>query len=85
MKPRHDAALALVGWYFLSAPLNAQKNMSDPSAPLNLWTNLAAFDTAEQCERFKVATMQGVRSEIRAKAEDNFLCIASDDPRLKTN
>ena len=35
MKPRHAAALALVGWYLLYPPWSAKQQGVDPSLPLN--------------------------------------------------
>jgi hypothetical protein len=41
MKPRHAAALALVGWYLMTAPPHSEKSRcgkyTDPCAPLSQW------------------------------------------------
>jgi hypothetical protein len=59
MKPRHAAALALVGWYLLAPvvykPANSDsatspyKPFTDLGAPLSTWTNYGAFDSASDC------------------------------------
>lgn len=57
MKPRHAAALALVGWYLMLPPLRVEGPASDPNtpveadtkAPLSQWTIVLGFDTAKEC------------------------------------
>lgn len=60
MKPRHAAALALVGWYLL-APVPPAKDRgywgrlqdlifgTSEHAPVSQWNQLGVFDTAEKC------------------------------------
>ena len=50
MNLRHAAALALVGWYLMSPPIQAFKESPVPelSAPLSQWTSVSAFDTAQR-------------------------------------
>ncbi len=87
-KPRHAAALALVGWYLMSPPPKGS------TVPLAKWTYIGSFDTAVQCEtrRGELADMytngkpapEGMTSQ---QAHDyvatEVRCVASDDPRLK--
>jgi hypothetical protein len=51
MKPRHAAALALVGWYLMLPPVVGGKHHwhLDLSAPLSQWHSVARYDTATQC------------------------------------
>jgi hypothetical protein len=79
LKLRHTAvALALLGWYLMMPPqtrfwwIGGQR--SDTAAPLNRWTNQQSFDRAEKCETARLAT------QVQAGA----VCVATDDPRLKT-
>jgi len=56
MKPRHAAALALVGWYLMIPPLQSA-NRDDPSgprdlhAPISQWDQVSAYDSAAKCQR----------------------------------
>ena len=67
MKPRHAAALALVGWYLMVPPYSALKTVTDATtgqrrfptqteieqaAPLSAWTLGAGFDLAAECYHF---------------------------------
>ncbi len=60
MKPRHAAALALVGWYLLVPPVIGPrkpdahlKTFSEATVPLSQWTIIKSFDAAEECEKEK--------------------------------
>ena len=99
MKPRHAAALALVGWYLMMPP---HENVSsdgahlayliDPNTPLRKWLRVPGsqeFEYKTDCER---AISNGCHREVNADGSsylDGLLCntdadcIASDDPRLK--
>ncbi len=94
MKPRHAAALALVGWYLMIAPPQVQQGSvigADLLAPLSQWANVHAFETADQCEadksnyRSQVATNANVPPAYKDAIVASGLslqCVASDDPRL---
>ena len=72
MKPRHAAALALVGWYLMRPPLphlNAHATHTDTAASLSRWIAVKTFPTQKECEAH------------RANPWDQ--CISTDDPRLK--
>jgi hypothetical protein len=98
MKPRHAAALALVGWYLMIPGDNA-------NSPLGKWHVHRAYDTAEECQigldayrqflgerehdskRFEKLTPQDRVKELEKEVDWEFefglaQCIASDDPRL---
>jgi NAD(P)H-flavin reductase len=86
MKPRHAAALALVGWYLMVPPPQSFKNGEYREAPLVQWTHRATFDTevecnhetSKGCHHFQNGSTIGLEGPLCwAK------CIASDDPRLK--
>ena len=99
MKPRHAAALALVGWYLMLPPINSWPGTPwiDRNAPLSKWTMQAAFNSAHDCETargkhetdfaFAVNSEMAKRHETdpnpSSQIDDGALCIASDDPRLK--
>ncbi len=67
MKPRHAAALALVGWYLLMPPPSSKYpgSVVDTTAPLSQWEVVPSYDyyfkedtshgmTAEQCEQVRL-------------------------------
>ena len=43
MKPRHAAALALVGWYLMVPPPD------NLTAPISAWEVAASYDTGKHC------------------------------------
>ena len=56
MKPRHAAALALVGWYLIIPPVFSPmgqhpRSFNDLSAPPNKWDIWAKFDSESECEK----------------------------------
>jgi len=85
MKPRHAAALALVGWY-LMAPPRFPKDKSpyalDASAPLSRWHSINSFDSAVECKAEKTRLTDSHNETLGAIGMASN-CIASDDPRLK--
>jgi hypothetical protein len=48
-KPRHAAALALVGWYLMTPPLKT--GGPDNDAPRSRWNIEHVFDSAADCDR----------------------------------
>jgi hypothetical protein len=98
MKPRHAAALALVGWYLLQPPWIGP--ILDLRTPLLKWVNLGAFDSDEQCEHAKADIVNGFKGDLdsaEGKAPDSndvttleaadsaaemSECVSTDDPRL---
>ncbi len=96
VKLRHSAALALVGWYLMAAPRDAN-SLFLPHAPLKQWVLVKSFDTAEKCEAERnedilLASRSGYtfyydtekRENVGTDAKYVYLCIATDDPRLKS-
>ena len=58
MKPRHAAALALVGWFLLIPPVFSpmgqhHRSFNDLHAPLNKWDIVSRFDSRAGCEKEK--------------------------------
>ncbi len=60
MKPRHAAALSLVGWYLLVPPVIGPRKsgshlltFSEAVVPLSQWTIIKTFDSADECEKDK--------------------------------
>jgi hypothetical protein len=112
MKPRHVAALGLIGWY-LMVPPDARPGLPGnwhSHAPLREWMTVDSFDTAGACRAAKAKLFPDALDDFletlsinkviprpseespRQKADDielsqagNALCIASDDPRLKSS
>jgi hypothetical protein len=65
MKPRHAAALALIGWYLLLPPKEGL--IVKPAAPMRDWKIEQSFKTIRECEDFRhnVATATLVLENIR--------------------
>jgi hypothetical protein len=99
MKPRHAAALALVGWYLLLPPvlphsgpagLVPSKQLVDLRAPIVMWEQWRAFDSASACEKektrmFRLDSHPGA-PDIMVEQSVQFVfgrCVSTDDPRLK--
>jgi hypothetical protein len=49
MKPRHAAALALVGWYLMAPPVQ-EKDGVQYNAPIAKWDIQHVFDSAAECD-----------------------------------
>jgi hypothetical protein len=77
------AALALVGWYLLGPPLlrgqdgklHVQKNV-----PLSHWEIMRFADSEQTCKLLRSIHAGPVLSDQQAAS----ICIANDDPRLKS-
>ena len=50
MKPRHAAALALVGWYLMMPPMTCRPSIQI-NTPLSHWEISSSYDTADECEK----------------------------------
>ena len=91
MKLRLATALALAGWYLMIPP----GEVPNVDAPLSQWLQVGSYDTARECKAERDAWTAKVSSlDKHAKPNAqwsaiktrsfNQLCIASDDPRLKS-
>jgi hypothetical protein len=85
MTDRHAAALALMVWYLIVPPLSPQNGISDPSMPLYDWKILGSFTTVKDCEKIRTLMIQPPRLPGVGDLSHDFLCIANDDRRLKSN
>ncbi len=91
MKPRHIAALALVGWYLMVPTVTSSHDRPakiNSDKPIAQWTVWQSFDSAELCERARADMKFKLQGKGMLSARDlSFLhfsqCIATDDPRLK--
>jgi hypothetical protein len=81
MNPRHIATFVLVGWYLMIPPLHDGK--PDTQAPIKAWTVFRRFDSETACQKWKLNTETRARRSGRYGARPDFICIATDDPRLK--
>jgi hypothetical protein len=87
MKPRHTAALALVGWYLMMPPTGRDYRMGNVEAPLRQWVKRPTiYRDEKECEhvldRHRRLT-NSKNKQIAVKFYKQAQCIASDDPRLK--
>jgi hypothetical protein len=79
MKPRHAAALALVGWYLMVPP------ESHTTRPLSEWYHISSHDTASECEDDRVKLKDAYKRQNNQEKEKLMVfseCIEADDPRL---
>jgi hypothetical protein len=92
MKPRHAAALLLVGWYLMMPPPDPE-NMTqvNTGAPLTSWRSMKTYSSKKDCEKDRdddrAAGARGLNSPSQTKrviatVMSSVQCIASDDPRL---
>ena len=80
MKPRHTAALALVGWYLLLPPPDlAAAHRTD--APLSQWVQIGNYNSVKECNENRVALKRETKDGRWAVKQ--AVCVAADDPRLK--
>jgi hypothetical protein len=91
MKPRHAAALALVGWYLMTPPPELDQASGkfnfgsvDLMMPLSGWTIEDSFDSVQECKKEQAAMIADDRrvKALRLRADMAALCIGTDDPRL---
>jgi hypothetical protein len=86
MKPRHAAALALVGWYLMTAPIENTGSFWSVKrkVPISEWSRGEQFDTKEHCETALTEYLAYPPIPLREMKEALAAeCVASDDPRLK--
>jgi hypothetical protein len=95
MKPRHAAALALVGWYLMLPPRVVDRFY--PDAPLSQWKRFGPeeYSSRAECEaeRERQKAMfnfdpeklppEKFTARTLARGARALQCIATDDPRLK--
>ena len=87
MKIRDAGALALVGWYLMLLP-KSDDHLHRFDTP---WSaTQRSFDTAKECEDARARAIvppiqNGPATGYHEGLEHAYCCIASDDPRLKSN
>ncbi len=77
MKPRHAAALALVGWYLMTPPPQKLGDNAD-NLSFGRWGIQQSFDSATACERARKLTIsraskQPVNAEGQTKEDVNMV------------
>ena len=97
IKPRHAAALALVGWYLMVPPAIPNTGEVNKSAPLAQWTIRRTFPRNAGCENAKsrlrtqalaaqadkdAAARRGLRNSDSRCIVCNAECVSTDDARL---
>jgi hypothetical protein len=88
VKPRHVAALALVGWYLMLPPVRPDGSVN-ANAPLSKWKTSNTYDTADECKTALLSLRAGWVGYANGRQlnypsqKDTAACIATDDPRLK--
>ena len=90
MKPRHAAALALVGWYLMVPPCAMKGKVwtFSSDAPIHQWKVEDPFDRAADCARAQRFHIDAVNPNGSPNFYAYWLsaqCIATDDLRLKGN
>ena len=63
MKPRHAAALALVGWYLMMPPVSADTDRAfiDSQTPIWQWQIRGTFDSAIDCAKAREKSQRAWR------------------------
>jgi hypothetical protein len=71
MKPRHAAALALVGWYLMAPPLykNGKHYIVVRDAPISHWKIDESFDSAAECQQGILDNVRSMRNVAIAAGE----------------
>jgi hypothetical protein len=89
VKPRHAAALVLIGWYLMAPPLDRHRRLLT-NKPLTRWSRVRTFDSEHACKEwlasllksFKGQSFENFEQAVQADRVLHGRCIASDDPRL---
>jgi hypothetical protein len=96
-KPRHAAALALVGWYLMVPPSAfSVADLASGLEPLWQWLQIGTFDSVNDCEQGRRMMIDRFMTDLQRDSSDATAvhgvdafyyskCIAADDPRLKRN
>jgi hypothetical protein len=95
MKPRHAAALALVGWYLMIPPVRGAPGEILEQAPLSEWEFSNQYDSKAECENFVKESNEHIQETLKQCSNGDCAinvtrpifgrCIAANDPRLKNN
>lgn len=87
MKFYHGSALALVGWYLMMPPPSHTLRTLH-TTDMSRWKIQATYPSASECEQARRTSAPNARPNLR-NAKQQYLahrgeCVASDDPRLKS-
>jgi len=87
MKPRHAAAIALVGWYLILPQTGRDYPMGNLDAPLSQWLKRpTTYRDKDECEHVLDRHRRLTNSKNKQIAVNFYKqarCIPADDPRLK--
>jgi hypothetical protein len=80
MKPRHAAALALVGWYLMVPPVIPHSHDPDLYGSKSKWSAYGPFSSQDECERRRQKMITyGDSPEFRARMKTQSSLGALDD------
>jgi hypothetical protein len=95
MKPRHAAALALVGWYLMMPPIrlgtltNGQAGYTIASSlPFSEWSNFGSFDSVQKCDGRRMMDIESAKHMLAmshldpSKPPDQFKSLKFTAPLL---
>jgi hypothetical protein len=63
MNSRHAAALALVGWFLMTAPVSEQGDLHQDAA-LSEWTKASHYDSESECDTRRKEKIQDSEDEV---------------------
>ena len=94
MKPRHAAALALVGWYLMTPTVIRPDKVTHTRvydnwwAPISAWTINGSYDSAAECEKKKeklhvtgAQQLQFAREHFQDDKDGEFLALGDANNR----
>ncbi|HEY6298128.1 MAG TPA: hypothetical protein VIW95_00670 [Candidatus Binatus sp.] len=84
------AALALVSWYLIVPPSLLKAPKDKMMASLSHWTIVREFDVEKDCDSERAKSSKGDSNlgQYRGMPPEEIYdaqCVATDDPRLKSN
>lgn len=86
MKPRHTAALALVGWYLMLPPTGRDYPTGNVDAPLTQWLKRpTTYRNKDECEHVLDRDIRRTNSKNRqvwVNIYKQAQRVSTDDPRL---
>ena len=82
MNCRHAVMLAFAGWYLMLPPVHGGAQ-PDTQAPISQWKVFRKFDSAAACREWKLKLEARARMSGMYGPRPDFMCVASDDSRLK--
>jgi hypothetical protein len=97
LKPRHAAALALVGWYLMTPPIDRAGSGGQfwvpANEPLSMWSTDRTFSSEDECKSALANLKQshiytgysgrGDSEYAKDQQRQQAICVSTDDPRLK--